>query len=409
MALLFRTHLGLARTAIKEHRTRSFFTCLGIAIGIASIILIFSLTGSISRLISGELESVGSDLIVVRPSTAKDSLTAAIEELTSANSFERSNLTTKDANIVAQIEGVTAVAPISLSVATVKDADNTVASANILGTTPDFFKIENLTLRYGTTLNEKNKENSIIVGHILSLELFNTSNPVGRTLEFRGKRFIVVGVLEETTDIVNLNNINYDNTLIADISVLEEILSPLQIQQINVKARSTGELATVSDKIYTTLTESHAGDTNLSVAYGDAVTHPASTLLDIISGALALVAGISLVVGGIGVMNIMLVSVSERTHEIGIRKAVGASSKNILMQFMLESMILSVLGGLLGIILGYTAALLISGFTPFAPYIDLKILLMIFTITIAVGVVFGIYPNLKAASKNPIESLKHYR
>lgn len=409
MALLFRTHLGLARTAIKEHRTRSFLTCLGIAIGIASIILIFSLTGSISRLISGELESVGSDLIVVRPSTAKDSLTAAIEELTSANSFERSNLTTKDVNIVAQIEGVTAVAPISLSVATVKDADNTVASANILGTTPDFFKIENLTLRYGTTLNEKNKENSIIVGHILSLELFNTSNPVGRTLEFRGKRFIVVGVLEETTDIVNLNNINYDNTLIADIGVLEEILSPLQIQQINVKARSTGELATVSDKIYTTLTESHAGDTNLSVAYGDAVTHPASTLLDIISGALALVAGISLVVGGIGVMNIMLVSVSERTHEIGIRKAVGASSKNILMQFMLESMILSVLGGLLGIILGYTAALLISGFTPFAPYIDLKILLMIFIITIAVGVVFGIYPSLKAASKNPIESLKHYR
>lgn len=409
MALLLRTHLRLARASIKEHRTRSFLTCLGIAIGIASIILILSLTGSISRLVSSEIENIGSDLIVVRPSTAKDDLTAAIEELTSANSFERSNLTVEDANLITEIEGVTAAAPISLSVTTVKDGDNIVPSTSILGTTPDFFKIENLTLRYGTTLSEKNKESSIIVGHLLSLELFNTSNPVGRTLEFRGKRFIVVGVLEETADIVNLNNIDYNSALIMDINTLENLLSSLQIQQINVKVGSTGELATVSDKIHTKLIEAHSGDTNLSVVYGEAVTHPASTLLNIISGALALVAGISLIVGGIGIMNIMLVSVSERTHEIGIRKAVGASSKNILVQFMLESMILSILGGLFGIVLGYAAAFLISGFTPFAPYIDLKILLVVFVITVIVGVVFGIYPGLKAASKNPIESLKHYR
>ena len=409
MALLFRTHLSLARNSIKEHRTRSFLTCLGIAIGIASIILILSLTGSISRFISGELEGVGSDLIVVRPNTTKDTLTSAIEELTSANSFERSNLTTKDTDIITQNDKITAAAPISLSVTTISDSDNTITSANILGTTPDFFKIENLTLHHGTALSEKNKDSSIVIGHLLSLELFNTSNPVGRTLEFRGKRFIVVGVLEETTDIINLNNIDYNNTLIMDINVLEGLLGSLQIQQINAKVRNTGELAAASDEIRAALIEAHSGDTNLSVIYGEAVTHPASTLLDIISGALALVAGISLIVGGIGVMNIMLVSVSERTHEIGIRKAVGASSKNILTQFMLESMILSILGGLLGVILGYIIALLISGFTPFAPYMDLKILFTVFIITIIVGVIFGIYPSLKAASKNPIDSLKHYR
>ena len=137
--------------------------------------------------------------------------------------------------------------------------------------------------------------------------------------------------------------------------------------------------------------------------------HPASSLLNIISGMLAVVAGISLVVGGIGIMNIMLVSVAERTHEIGIRKAVGASARNILSQFMFEALILSVLGGILGIILGYILAFLVSIVTPFAPYISWQILIIVFITTFIVGIIFGSYPAAKAASKNPIESLKHYR
>ena len=124
---------------------------------------------------------------------------------------------------------------------------------------------------------------------------------------------------------------------------------------------------------------------------------------------LTLVAAISLVVGGIGVMNIMLVSVAERTHEIGIRKAVGASGRNILMQFLFEALILSILGGIFGLILGYVLAFLISIITPFAPYISLEIILLTFLTTIVIGIVFGIYPALKAASKDPIDSLKHYR
>ena len=409
MALLFRTHLRLAYTSIKEHRTRSFLTCLGIAIGIASIILILSLTGSISRLVSSEIEGIGPDLIVVRPSTTKDSLTSAIEELTSANSFERSNLPITDTNVIAGIEQITAVAPISLSVTTVSDEDNTVASANVLGTTPDFFKIENLAFRYGVALSDKNKENSIVIGHMLSLYLFKTSNPVGRTLTFRGQRFIVVGVLEETTESINFNNIYYNNTLIMDINVLNNLIGSLQVQQINAKAASTSELPAIAEQIKTSLIAEHAGDTNFTVAYGDSITHPAGALLGIVSGALALVAGVSLVVGGIGVMNIMLVSVSERTHEIGIRKAVGASSRNILMQFMFESMILSIFGGFLGIVLGYAFAFILSGFTPFEPYLSWRILLVVFVTTIIVGIIFGIYPAIKAASKSSIESLKHYR
>ena len=158
-----------------------------------------------------------------------------------------------------------------------------------------------------------------------------------------------------------------------------------------------------------TLTENKMGDTNFAVSYGNGITHPASAMLNIISGMLAIVAGISLVVGGIGVMNIMLVSVAERTHEIGIRKAVGASFGNILTQFMFEALIMSILGGFLGVVLGYVLALFVSVITPFAPYISWQILLTTLCTTIAVGIIFGIYPALKAANKNPIESLKHYR
>ena len=138
-------------------------------------------------------------------------------------------------------------------------------------------------------------------------------------------------------------------------------------------------------------------------------SHPAGSLFNIVSSMLALVAGISLIVGGIGIMNIMLVSVAERTHEIGVRKAVGASGRNILIQFLFESLILSVLGGIFGMVLGYFFAFLLSTITPFVPYISWKIVGITFATAIIIGILFGIYPAIKAANKDSIESLKHYR
>lgn len=409
MASLFRTHLKLARTSIRENRTRSFLTCLGIAIGIASIVLIMSLTGSIENLISSEIKDIGADLIVIRPETTKDGVTSLITELTAANSFEKSNLRVSDIEKIAEVPGVTAVAPISLSNYTLKDGENVISSALVLGTTPDFINLEPLAIRSGTFLTDKNKENSVVIGHMLALDLFNTTAPVGRTLEFGGQRFIVIGVLDKTDDNINFNNIDFDNALFMDIDTLSKVADSPQIQQINVRAATTSELPQIATQIENTLLTAHSGDTNFSVLYGDAITHPASNLLSIISGMLALVAGISLVVGGIGVMNIMLVSVAERTHEIGIRKAVGASSENILMQFIFEALLLSVMGGLLGIILGYILALFASTFTPFAPFLSWEILLITFLTSVIVGIIFGTYPALKAASKDPIESLRHYR
>ncbi len=410
MALLLKTHFKLAKASIKENRTRSFLTCLGIAIGVASIIMILSLTGSISNLVKSEINEIGNDLIVVRPTSTKDSITSVVEELTSANTFQNSSLAASDIDVIKKNGNVVAASPIAISNNTVITEKNTLNSVTVLGTNLDFIKIEPLSIRYGAFLTEANEEKSIVLGHTLSLALFNTINStIGKTVTIMGEKYMIVGVLDKVDKAVSFNNVDYDNAAIIDIKNLEKATGTAQVQQINVKVSNTDSLSSVKEYITTSLTEQKHGDTNFSVSYGDEITHPAGSLFNIVSSMLALVAGISLIVGGIGIMNIMLVSVAERTHEIGVRKAVGASGRNILIQFLFESLILSVLGGIFGMVLGYFFAFLLSTITPFVPYISWKIVGITFATTIVIGILFGIYPAIKAANKDSIESLKHYR
>ncbi len=427
MPLLFRTHYKLARASIKANRTRSFLTCLGIAIGVASIILIFSLMGSISNLVQTETSALGDELIVVRPNSDKSTITNIIEEFTTANAFQNSSLNLTDIQTISNISNITAVAPISISTNTVSSDKNTFTSVAILGTNSDFVKIEPLTMRFGSFLtdqitteksekSEKTEKSSsittrpVVLGRTLSLSLFNTiSSTVGQTITILGEKFMVVGVLDEVNKSINFNNVDFDNAVIMNAKDLNEITGGIQVQQINIKATNTAILPEVSAEIKSALSAKKSGDQNFSVAYGDDILHPSSTLFSVVSGILTLVGSISLLVGGIGIMNIMLVSVSERTHEIGVRKAVGASSKNILMQFLLESLLLSFSGSLLGLLLAYFLAFIISSFTPFAPFISWEIILIIFCTALVIGIVFGMYPAIKASAKNPIDSLKHYR
>ncbi|MDO4398717.1 MAG: ABC transporter permease, partial [Candidatus Saccharibacteria bacterium] len=225
MALLFKTHFKLARTSIKENRTRSFLTCLGIAIGVASIILILSLMGSISNLVKNEVNEIGSDLIVVRPNSTKSSINNIIEELTSSNTFQQSSLSLSDIDTISSLDNVAAVAPISTSVNTLESEKNTFTSVPILGTTPDFVKIEPLALRYGTFFTDNNKENGVVLGHTLSLALFNTINStVGKTVSILGEKFMVVGVLDEIEKSINFDNVDFDNALIMDVHTLDKLL-----------------------------------------------------------------------------------------------------------------------------------------------------------------------------------------
>ena len=408
MALLLKTHYELARASLKRNRTRSFLTCLGIAIGVASIILILSLTGSIETLIKDNVSGIGADLIVVRPSSKKDIVSDIVEELTSSNAYLKSNLTLEDVAVIKNIENVESVAPLAVSTNSLSGTSS-VSAATVVGTLPDFLKIQNLSLKSGTFLSSDRTKNSVVIGASLANALFSNAEPTGKTITFLGEKFIVIGVLSKVDDPINFNNLNLDDTMFINAEKLASLSGALQIQQINIRAKTTDDLEKTVEDIEQALKTANNGDANFSVTYGDQITHPAGSLLTIVSGILSIVAGISLIVGGIGVMNIMLVSVSERTHEIGIRKAVGASASNILLQFLFESLILSLLGGVLGLVLGYSLAFGVCLITPFDPYISWKIVGIAVGTAFSVGLIFGLYPALKAANKNPIYSLKFFR
>ena len=409
MALLLRTHYRLARESIRKNRTRSFLTCLGIAVGVASIILIMSLMGSINNVISAQVKSMGADLIVIRPAQHVDAVESVIDGLTASNRYMTSNLTLTDAEVIAGLDSVAGVAPIAAGVATLRAEERTIPTANVIGTSTELARVQNLKLSNGIFLSDK-VENSAVIGKALSLELFGTgTEAVGKTFAMGEEKFIVVGLLEETEDPINFNNVDFDNSVFVRADYLKRIGLNYQVQQIDVRAENTGALSKLSEEIGDLLNSAKNGDKNYEILYGDLISHPAGSMFMVVSSMLTVVAGVSLIVGGIGVMNILLVSVAERTREIGIRKAVGASSMNILMQFLFVAMILSVGGGLLGLILGYVIAFLISIVTPFAPFISWQILGVSVGTSVVIGILFGMYPAIKAARKNPIESLRYYR
>lgn len=410
MGLLLRTHLSIALDSLHRNRARTFLSALGIAIGVASIVLIMSLTGGIGSLISASSDKNNANLILVRPSTGKELAENLIDELTANNQYAKSSLTLDDTTSIAKLGNIEAVAPIASNISAVTIGDKSYQSINVVATNADLAKTAKLALKNGQFFEESGTHNNAaVIGHDLATKLFGTTDILARTFQYGDQKFIIIGVLEKTDSPINYNGVDFDNSILIDINFANSFESSIQIQQINVRTTTTDSTESVAEEIKTKLTNSKKGDTTFQVLTGSSNFQPAGSLLSIISSMLTLVASISLIVGGVGIMNIMLVSVSERTREIGIRKAVGASSGNILLQFLFESIILSFIGGIMGIALGYAIAFAISLITPFTPHISWSILGITCLTSLIVGVIFGVYPAAKAATKDPITSLKVYR
>ena len=410
MGLLLRTHLSIALDSLHRNRVRTFLSALGIAIGVASIVLIMSLTGGIGSLISASSDKNNANLILVRPSTGKELAENLIDELTANNQYAKSSLTLDDTTSIAKLGNIEAVSPIASNISAVTIGDKSYQSINVVATNADLIKTAKLALKNGQFFEESGTHNNAaVIGHDLATKLFGTTDILARTFQYGDQKFIIIGVLEKTDSPINYNGVDFDNSILIDINFANSFESSIQIQQINVRTTTTDSTESVAEEIKTKLTNSKKGDTTFQVLTGSSNFQPAGSLLSIISSMLTLVASISLIVGGVGIMNIMLVSVSERTREIGIRKAVGASSGNILLQFLFESIILSFIGGIMGIALGYATAFAISLITPFAPHISWSILGITCLTSLIVGIIFGVYPAAKAATKDPITSLKVYR
>ncbi len=410
MGLLLNTHYHLAVDSLRRNRGRTFLSALGIAIGVASIVLIMSLTGGINDLISANTDKNNANLILIRPSSGKEVAESIIDELTSGNHYAKSNLTLDDVKNIKELKNVSAVAPIASTTSAVTISNEPKPPVNVVATSSDIIHTTTLSLKNGQFFDEKSaRNNAAVIGYDIANRLYGTTDAIANTFQYNNEKFIVVGVLDKIDSPINYNGVDFDNSILIDINYADTFESSIQIQQINIRTATTDSTNSVAEEITKKLTEQKKDNTTFQVLTGSSNFTPTGSLLSIISSMLTVVASISLVVGGVGIMNIMLVSVSERTREIGIRKAVGASSGNILLQFLFESIILSFIGGIMGFTLGYIGAFLISLVTPFAPHISWQILCITGVTSLLVGVIFGVYPAAKAAMKDPITSLKNYQ
>lgn len=406
MPLLVFEHFHTARASLKRTRTRTFLTMLGVAIGIASITAIMALTQGIIDIIGHQTASVGDRLVVVRPLPRASNL-ISLTNPTPAEAYSSSPLSEADIAAIQKIPEVAAVAPIMTISGNVRSSSSTPAISNIVATTPAFLDSSNLKLDIGQFLDTVTLENTAILGQQLSIDLFGTSQSVGKTFLIKGQTFTVIGVAQRQDNPINYNNIDLDHSAIISFNS-GKLLSGgfAQIQQINIMAKPGVSLPTLKKTLQAAITHNHLGEKDSAVLIGKEISQPTNKLFVLINSVMALVAGISLLVGGVGIMNIMLVSVTERTREIGLRKSVGASNAAIIFQFMIEALIISSVGGLVGYIGGYVIAFVVSLSLPYDPSISWQIAAWAFSLAISVGVMFGLYPAIRAARKNPIESLR---
>jgi len=408
MRLLIFHHLDNALQSIRSSRVRSFLTMLGIAVGVASVTAILSLSSGANKIIDSQISNLGGNIAVIRPGLMTDPLNNLYRGQLQRDYFA-GTLTEKDLEQISKLPNIKAIAPIMVLGGAIKANNLAKNESMIIATTPEFNTIANLKMYEGQFLNAGINSNTAVLGANLSLDIFGSKSTVGRKLTIRNQSFTVIGVLEETNAPVNYNLIDFDNAVFINLLVGKKLNQDvIQIQQINVMAKSMKKLSQLVTDIEVTLKKEHAGEKDFSVLTGGDISKPTNQFFYTITGFMTAIAAISLVVGGIGIMNIMLVTVAERTREIGIRKALGASNRDIMWQFLIESLLISLIGGLLGYVLGYLLALAISNVLTFSPTMNWAITITALGISIFMGVIFGLYPALKAAHKDPIESLHEF-
>lgn len=401
-------YIDNAYQTLRRNRTRSVLTTLGITIGIASVTCILALSNGVSHMVSGQIAEHNGRLIVVRPGVATKDPNAIMNPV-AQQSFSTSTLSDTDVAELAKMPGVEVAVPVMTIGGTLKSKSDTVEDNVVVATTPAFAKVAGLTMLTGQFLDSVTDNNTAVIGQQLAIDLFGTDLPVGQTFTLRNETFTVIGVIKSSKNPINYNNVDFNHAVVVSFERGKLFhQGRAQIQQINILASSDTNVGTLHQHIETKLGELHLGERDVTVASGQDIGRPTNALFTALTQVLTAIAAISLLVGGIGVMNIMLVGVAERTREIGIRKAVGASNGTIVSQFLIESLMMSLIGGALGYLLGYIAAYVLSTFLYFAPAFTWQTAAMAFAMSIVVGVLFGLYPALKASRKDTIESLRQY-
>lgn len=409
MRWLIFNHIENARQSLKSNRIRSMLTMVGITIGVASVTTILALSGGASKIVGDQVEALGGNIAVIRPGLVSDTPLEDLAQFPGQQRFSASTLTENDLETLKEIKDVEYVAPLMVLTGGVKADNKAPNNTPIVATTPELAFISNLETRQGQFLDPSLNPDTAVIGPQLSIDIFGTEESIGKLVNIRGRLFTVIGVLKRTNNPINYNGVDFDSAVIISQEsgrLLNQ--GSLQIQQINMRSKSVDSLDQVIIDANKALLRSHLNEVDFSILSGDQIAQPTNRLFHAIAGTTAAIAAISLLVGGIGIMNIMLVSVAERTREIGIRKALGASNGDIVYQFLIESLALSIGGSILGYIIGYVVAFGISTLLPFDPVISWQIAGVALGLSLIIGTVFGLYPAIRAACKDPISALRQY-
>jgi putative ABC transport system permease protein len=398
--------LKSAFSSILRNRMRSLLTSIGIIIGVSAVIIMSAIGRGSQALIEKEINDLGTNLLIIFPGASR---TGGVHR--GAGSFNR--FTYDDVEKIRKNATlVNAVTPIVQSGGQIIAAGSN-WSSEIVGASPEYFNIRNWKLKYGSYFTERDVKISrkvALLGTTISDELFPDQNPTGQTIRIRNIPFRVIGVLEEKGQ-AGMGHDQDDIILAPWTTVLYRLKGGRYIDMINASAIATEVLEQAEEEISGIIRESHrlneGEDDDFTIHNQTEITQMVTRTSKIMTWLLGSIAGVSLLVGGIGIMNIMLVSVTERTREIGIRLSVGARAKDILVQFLTEAIVLSLSGGIIGILLAIIVSLSLNSFSSIYTLIKPEIVFIAFLFSVAVGVFFGFYPAQKAARLNPIESLRY--
>jgi putative ABC transport system permease protein len=401
-------NIKMAMLSIKGAKMRSALTMLGLIIGIAAVVAINAIGAGVKQQITQQIAGLGTNVITVTSGQVISSKNGHGTPNPAA-SLGSSTLTQSDVTQIEKVKQITHVAPVMLMSGVAAHGSTTADGALLIATTPGFNQIRDTKLTKGRFLDVADTNlNVAVLGSKVKEQLFGSTNAINQTVTIRTGQFKIIGILESTDTGASFGGPNFDNAIYLPIEAAKTISGGnLQILRILAQADSSQSVQPAVDNIKQTLKKSHGGQEDYSVLTQSDLIATISTILDLLASFIAAIASIALVVGGIGIMNIMLVSVTERTREIGIRKALGATRGNLLFQFLIEALTLSVMGGVLGMAAAVGLAKLAGHLVSITPVFTLQSFVTAAGISAAIGIIFGIAPAIKAARKHPIEALRY--
>jgi putative ABC transport system permease protein len=406
---MFFSMLSEAWHAMSANRLRTFLTMLGMVIGVGAVILMMAIGEGAQQSIKRSIDSMGSNLFVILSGSSSTSGSRS-------GSGNSSALNINDANAVGDLEDIAAIAPISTGNAQIIFSGNN-WNTSIIGTSPTYFSIRGWNVDSGELFSDadiRSANRVALIGKTVAENLFGDDiDPIGKTIRIKKSPFTILGILESKGQ--SFDGRDQDDTIIVPITTAQRKLFgnqiPGSVRMIMAQAKSEKYMGVAEDAINDLIRQRHNirenAESDFSVRNLTAMAKTASDTAKTMSMLLGAIASISLLVGGIGIMNIMLVSVTERTREIGIRMAIGAREKDILLQFLLEACVISILGCVIGVALGLGGALLVKKMVGAEILISMQSIILAFSVAASVGVFFGYYPASKAAKLHPIEALRY--